>query len=50
MKTCIENLFLLPALIAGLGLTPTGRVAAGTFTNLHNFAGYPSEGASPLLD
>jgi hypothetical protein len=37
MKTYIKNLFLLPALIAGLGLIPAGRVTAQNFTNLHDF-------------
>ncbi len=37
MKTRIRNLFLLPALIASLGLIPAGRVTAQTFTTLHNF-------------
>ena len=37
MKTCIKNLFLLPALIAGLGLLLTCQVTAQTFTNLHSF-------------
>jgi uncharacterized repeat protein (TIGR03803 family) len=46
MKTYIKNLFLLPALIAGLGLIPAGRVTAQTFTNLHNFTG-GSGGATP---
>src|ERR1035437_9405074 len=45
MKTHIKNLFLLPALIAGLGLIPAGRVTAQTFTNLHNFTGF--DGAEP---
>jgi uncharacterized repeat protein (TIGR03803 family) len=31
--------FLLPALIASLGLIPVGRVAAQTFTTLHSFNG-----------
>src|SRR5438309_1041226 len=31
------NLFLLPALIAGLTLIPAGRVTAQTFTLLHTF-------------
>src|ERR1035437_608624 len=31
MKTSIINLFLLPALIAGLGLIPAGRVTAQPF-------------------
>ena len=33
----IKNLFLLPALIAGFGLIPAGRVTAQTFTTLHSF-------------
>jgi len=33
MKTRIENLFLLPALIAGLSLILAGRVSAQTYTN-----------------
>jgi uncharacterized repeat protein (TIGR03803 family) len=48
MKTFIINLFLLPALIAGLGLIPAGRVTAQTFTTLHSFAGYPSDGSGPV--
>jgi uncharacterized repeat protein (TIGR03803 family) len=46
MKTYIINLFLLPALIAGLGLIPAGRVTAQTFTTLHSFT-YVSDGANP---
>ena len=46
MKTRLKNLFLLPALIAGLGLIPTGRVTAQTFTTLHSFTG-GSDGANP---
>src|ERR1039457_4216666 len=38
MKNHIQNRFLLPALIAGLGLIPTGRATAQTFTNLYNFS------------
>jgi sulfatase modifying factor 1 len=34
MKTHIKNLFLLPALIAGLGLIMVGRATAQIFTNL----------------
>src|ERR1019366_1653347 len=45
MKTFIINLFLLPALIAGLGLIPAGRVTAQTFTNLHSFTG--NDGVNP---
>src|ERR1035437_5768337 len=37
MKTYIINLFLLPALIAGLNLIPAGRVPAQTFTPLYSF-------------
>src|SRR5450759_1188805 len=46
MKTRIKNLFLLPALIAGLGLILAGRVTAQTFTTLHSFT-YGSDGAFP---
>lgn len=35
MKTHIKNPFLLPALIAGLGLLPAGQATAQTFTILH---------------
>src|ERR1039457_4818351 len=38
MKNHIQKLFLLPALIAGLGLIPTGRATVQTFTNLYNFS------------
>ena len=54
IKTPIKNLFLLPALIAGLGLTLAGRVTAQTFTALHNFNapspynGTNSDGANPF--
>src|SRR5260370_1195064 len=37
MKRRIKNLFLVPALSAGLGLTLAGRVTAQTFTTLYNF-------------
>src|SRR5450759_856101 len=62
MKTYIKNLFtrlgvasmrsrLLPALIAGLGLIPAGRVTAQTFTTLHSFTllnnSTNSDGANP---
>ncbi len=50
----IKNLFFLPALISGLGLTLAGRVTAQTFTTLHTFTTTPvigshtnSDGASP---
>jgi len=47
MKTRIKHLFLLPALAAGLGLMPAGRVTAQTITNLHSFTGSP-DGELPL--
>jgi len=51
MKTYMKNLFLLPALIAGLGLLTAGRVTAQTFTTLHSFTATPfntnSDGATP---
>src|ERR1039458_4781199 len=47
MKTSIKNLFLLPALIAGLGLLLAGRVTAQTFTTLHSFTNSP-DGANPV--
>jgi uncharacterized repeat protein (TIGR03803 family) len=46
MKTYIKNLFLLPALVAGLNLIPAGRVTAQTFTTLHSFT-LGSDGATP---
>src|SRR2546422_929481 len=47
MKTGIKNPFLLPSLIAGLGLLMlSDRVAAQTFTTLHSFTG--SDGAAPF--
>jgi len=46
MKTRIKNLFVLPALIAGLGLILTNRVTAQTFTTLHSFTNSP-DGANP---
>src|SRR6266516_1442776 len=41
----IKNLFLLPVLIAGLGVMLVGRLTAQTFTVLHSFTG--SDGAFP---
>src|SRR5437016_4452540 len=41
----IKNLFLLPVLIAGLGVMLVGRLTAQTFTVLHSFSG--SDGAFP---
>ena len=65
MKMRIKNLFLLPVLVAGLGLALAGRVTAQTFTTLHSFTaadfdysniplGYPSiitnsDGAHPQV-
>ena len=40
MKTLIKNLFFLPALVAGLGLIPAGRVTAQNFRTLHNFTAF----------
>jgi len=37
MKRRINQLFLLPALVAGFGLLPAGRVTAQAFTNLYSF-------------
>ena len=45
MKTHIENLILLPALIAALGLMLPGRAAAQTFKTLHSFTYV--DGANP---
>ena len=45
MKISLRNLYILPALIAGLGLILAGRVAAQTFTNLYNFN--DSDGVDP---
>ena len=54
MKTHIQNLFLLLALMAGLGLFSAVQVTAQTFTNLHSFptvsGSFPytnSDGANP---
>jgi hypothetical protein len=53
MKTCLQNLFLLPTLIVGLGFIPAEPVAAQTFTYLHFFSpavnGTNSDGSS-LVD
>jgi len=47
MNTRPVHSFLLPALIAGLGLIPAGRVTAQTFTIVHSFTG-GSDGANPI--
>jgi len=46
MKTSIENLFVLLALIAGLGLVSAARATAQTYTNLHSFNG-TTDGNAP---
>ena len=46
MKNHIKNLFMLPALIAGLCLMLADSVTAQTFTTLHSFA--DSDGANPI--
>jgi uncharacterized repeat protein (TIGR03803 family) len=46
MKTSMNNLLLVPALIAVLNLVPAGRVTAQTFTTLHIFNG--SDGGWPF--
>jgi uncharacterized repeat protein (TIGR03803 family) len=46
MKTYIEKLFLLPFLVAGLGLITASRVTAQTFTTLHAL-NHATEGAAP---
>ena len=48
MKISKKDLFLLPALIAGLGLMPASQVSAQTFTTLHHFGGSPSDGSNPF--
>ena len=37
MKPNIKTLFLLPMLLAGFGLIPSGHVTAQTITNLYSF-------------
>jgi len=52
MKIFFRKRFLLPTLIAALGLVLTGRATAQTFTNLHTFtalvSGINSDGSKPL--
>jgi len=50
MKTSIKNPFLLPLLIAGLGLIPAGRVTAQTLTTLHSFTETSGPGPSTNSD
>jgi uncharacterized repeat protein (TIGR03803 family) len=52
MKTCIKKSFVLPVLVAGLGLVVAGEVTAQTLTILHSFgdlSSYPinSDGTNP---
>ena len=48
MRTCIRHPFLLPVLLAVLGLTMGGgRATAQTFTDLHVFSGSPNDGGGP---
>src|SRR5690242_5396455 len=47
MTTSRKNLFLLSALIAGLGLIPAFRATAQSFVTLHSFAD-PTDGAYPF--
>src|SRR5438552_13494681 len=46
MKIWIKNPFLLPMLIAGLGLMMAGQVSGQTFTTLHSFSF--SDGQGPF--
>src|ERR1017187_8892206 len=46
MKTSLKNLFLLPTLIAAVGLIPAPHVMAQTFTMLHSFTN-GTDGANP---
>ena len=39
MRPCIKNLFLLPVLVADLGLILSGRATAQTFATLYSFSG-----------
>jgi uncharacterized repeat protein (TIGR03803 family) len=54
MKPHLKDLFVLPALMASLGLMLATSAAAQTFTNLHNFTALDptssknSEGANPI--
>jgi len=46
MKTRLKHLFLLPALVASLGLIPARQIAAQTFTTLYSFTN-GNDGANP---
>jgi uncharacterized repeat protein (TIGR03803 family) len=41
-------MFLMPLLLAGLGLMPAGRVTAQSLTILHQFAGGTNDGSQPI--
>src|SRR5438105_3212698 len=47
MKALLRKPFLLRVAIAALGSIVAGEVTAQTFTTLHSFLGYPSDGANP---
>src|SRR5690242_13817955 len=47
MNMGIKKLFLLPLLMAGVGFMVAGRVTAQTFTTMHSFVGYPTDGDYP---
>jgi uncharacterized repeat protein (TIGR03803 family) len=47
MKMSIKDLFVVPVLIAGLGVIPAGSVTAQTFTTLYSFTG-GNDGANPF--
>jgi uncharacterized repeat protein (TIGR03803 family) len=47
MNKCIKKSFVLPMLVAGLGLMMVGEGPAQTFTNLYNFTG-GSDGGHPV--
>jgi uncharacterized repeat protein (TIGR03803 family) len=46
MKTCIKESFMLPVLVAALGLVLAGHVRAQTFKTLHSFTG-ATDGGNP---
>lgn len=50
MKACVKKLFVRLALLACLGLLPADWAIAQSFTLLHNFSGFPSDGDSPYAD
>jgi len=47
MKTYVKHLFLLPTLIAALGLILLGRASAQTFTTLHSFPALTASATMP---